>query len=85
MLFEKYRPYSPLLDDNEDQSDIDESATANIRPLKQDRWLWKLVRSFHHLLTAVLLIIVATGVYREKKLFHSRCVRELHTACTLFS
>lgn len=82
MVFEKYRPYRPLLGDNEDQSDVDEPATVNVRHLERTWWLWKLARAFHVLITTVLLAIVAIGIYREKKSFHSRCVRELHTPCT---
>ena len=82
MWFGKPRPYKPLLGDNEDQSDTDESTTTNLRRLKRDVWAWKLAPAFHSLVTTVLLIIVAIGVYRETKLFHSRCVRELHTPCT---
>ena len=82
MLFEKYRPYRPLLGDNEDQSDADESTTINIQHLKQDRWLWKLVRAIHIVVTTVLVVVVAIGIYRERRFSHSRCVRELHTPCT---
>ncbi|KAH8668671.1 hypothetical protein BX600DRAFT_510744 [Xylariales sp. PMI_506] len=79
MVFEKYRSYKPLLGDNEDQSDAEDSTASNVQRLKQDSWLWRIVRVVHPLVTAVLLIVVAIGLYREKKLFHSRCVRELHT------
>lgn len=80
-MFEKSRRYRPLLGDNEDQSDTDEPTTVNVRRLKRSFWPWKLAPAVHSLVTIVLLIVVAIGVYREKKLFHSRCVRELHTPC----
>jgi len=84
MWFEKSRsrPYKPLLGDNEDQSDDNESTTANLRRLEQDFRPWRLASAVHSLVTVVLLIVVTIGVYRETKLFHSRCVQELHTPCT---
>jgi hypothetical protein len=82
-MFEKSRPYRPLLGDGEDQSDTDESIIANAGRSRRGFWLWRLVPAIHSLVTAILLFVVIFGVYREKSSFHSRCVKELHTPCKL--
>lgn len=76
--------YKPLLSGPEDRTSVDGLSDTDLRPLKPKSWSSRLVTLLSRLrpyIIAILSLLLAIHFYLDKRSFHSRCVRELHTPC----